>query len=154
MTLDSAVQALALLSTLALGLSAGALVAEAGLLVPMWRAQAPADFLAWYRRNAALLVAFFAPLEIAAVALSALALLANVLHPVGSSVPLGIAFALTLGVLIAFPLYFQKANASFATGSISLERLPDELRRWARWHWARTTLAGIAFAAAAIALRS
>lgn len=152
--LDSAIHALALLSTVALGLSAGALVAEAGVLVPLWRAQRPEEFLAWYRVNAALLAGFFGPLEIAAVALSALALLANWLHPVGATVPLSLAFFLALAVLISFPLYFQKANASFATGSIAPERVADELRRWSRWHQARTAIAIGAFLAGAIALRS
>jgi hypothetical protein len=152
--MELAVGALVLLAAIVLGLTAGALVAEGGVLVPFWRSQRPDAFLAWYREHAALLVGFFGPLEIAAVVLSAAALGANWLHPVVAGTPLLAAAVLSLAVLLAFPLYFQKANASFASGAIEHARLPDELRRWARWHWARTALAIGAFACAAVALRS
>jgi hypothetical protein len=52
----------ALLATIALGLSAGALLAEGAVLVPFWRSLQPESFLAWYRENAALLLRFFGPL--------------------------------------------------------------------------------------------
>lgn len=151
---ELAVDALLLLATIALGLSAGALVAEGGVLVPFWRAQRPEAFLAWYREHAGLLVGFYGPLELAAVGLAAAALAANWLHPVVAAAPLLAATALALGVLVAFPLYFQKANASFASGAIEHARLPDELARWSRWHWARTAFAVGAFVCAAVALRS
>jgi hypothetical protein len=154
MTLDLAVDALALVATGVLGVSAGALVAEGGVLVPFWRAERPEAFLAWYRTHAALLVGFYGPLEIAALVLATAVLAANAFHPTMASAPWWIAVFSSVGVLAAFPLYFQKANASFATGSISHERLPEELRRWSRWHWARTGLALVAFAFAAIALGS
>ena len=38
-----------------------------------------------------------------------------------------------------------------AKGTIELERVPGELRRWARWHWARVVLASAAFLAAILA---
>jgi len=148
------VDVLLLLATVALGLSAGALVAEGGVLVPFWRAQRADAFLAWYREHAALLVGFYGPLEIAALGLTAAAFAANWLHPIVEAAPLLAAALLALAVLIAFPLYFQKANASFASGAIEHARVADELRRWSRWHWARTALAVGAFVCAVIALRS
>lgn len=154
MLMDLVVHALAFLSTVALGLSAGALVAEGGVLVPFWRSERPEAFLAWYREHAALLVGFYGPLEIAAVGLATVALAANWLHPVMAAGPLLGAAVLAIGVLIGFPLYFQKANASFAAGTIELARVPDELRRWSRWHWARTALAVGAFVCAVVAPRS
>jgi hypothetical protein len=154
MLTDLVVHALALLSTVALGLAAGALVAEGGVLVPFWRSERPEAFLAWYRDHAALLVGFYGPLEIAAVGLAATALVANWLHPVMAAGPLLGAAVLAFGVLVAFPLYFQKANISFAAGTIELARVPDELRRWSRWHWARTALALGAFICAVVAPRS
>ena len=54
-----------LLAVLGLGLSAGALLAEAGVLVPFWQAQKPEAFLDWYRENASRLLGFFGPLEAA-----------------------------------------------------------------------------------------
>jgi hypothetical protein len=154
MLTDLVVHALALVATVALGLSAGALVAEGGVLVPVWRSEPPEAFLAWYRDHAALLVGFYGPLEIAAVGLSAAALAANWLHPVMAAGPLLGAAVLAIGVLVAFPLYFQKVNISFATGTIELARIPDELRRWSRWHWARTVLAVGAFVCEVVAPRS
>jgi hypothetical protein len=153
MLMDVAVHALALVATVALGLSAGALVAEGAVLVPFWRSGRPEAFLAWYRDHAALLVGFYGPLEIAAVALAAAALAANWLHPIVAVGPLLGAAVLAFGVLAGFPLYFQRANASFAAGTIELARVPDELRRWSRWHWARTALAVGAFVCAVVAPR-
>ena len=59
---------------------------------------------------------------------------------------------LALLVLAAFPLYFQRANASFATGTIGADAVAGELRRWSAWHRVRTLLALAAFLAAALAL--
>ena len=51
-------------AVVSLGLAAGALLAEAGVLVPYWRAQEPGDFLAGYARHAPVLLRFFGPLEV------------------------------------------------------------------------------------------
>ncbi|MFA9472513.1 MAG: hypothetical protein ACERNK_18240, partial [Deltaproteobacteria bacterium] len=53
------------LGVLLLGLTAGAMLAEAAILVPYWRSLAPADFFDWYAAHASLLVDFYSPLEIA-----------------------------------------------------------------------------------------
>ena len=53
------------LAVVSLGLSAGALLAEASVLVPFWRAQNPEAFLSWYRQHSGLLLRFFGPLEVA-----------------------------------------------------------------------------------------
>jgi len=55
-------------------------------------------------------------------------------------------------VLAAFPIYFQKVNASFAEGTIDPGAVASELRRWAAWHRVRTLLAIGAFLLAALAL--
>ena len=46
------------LAVIALGLMAGALLAEAAILVPFWRALPAASFLKWYREHGALLLRF------------------------------------------------------------------------------------------------
>ena len=61
--------ALTVLTTIALGLSAGALVTEGAVLIPSWRSLQPDRFLAWYREHARLLFKFFGPLEIVAAGL-------------------------------------------------------------------------------------
>jgi hypothetical protein len=59
---------------------------------------------------------------------------------------------LATAVLIAFPLYFQRANASFATHSIAVDQVAAELRAWALWHWGRAVIATASFILAVIAL--
>lgn len=144
--------AVGVLAVLSLGLSAGALLAEAGVLVPFWRSQEPESFLAWYGRHAGLLLRFFGPLEVASgvfvVAATGLAWLGRLPGPWLYTA----ATASFVAVLASFPLYFREANAGFATGEIAAAKVRGELRRWARWHWARTGIAIVAFLLAALAL--
>ena len=144
--------AIGVLAVVSLGLSAGALLAEACVLVPFWRAQKPESFLGWYKQHASLLLRFFGPLEAASgllvVGSATLAWLGLLSAPLLFSASGG----LTIGLLASFPLYFKGANASFAAGSIPAGNVSAELKRWATWHWARTSIAMVAFLLAAIAL--
>lgn len=137
-----------LLATLALGLAAGAVLAEGAVLVPWWRSQPPEAFLAWYAANASRLFDFFGTLEMAAAVLVVLAA-ALVRSP-----PFVAAAALTVGVLAVFPLYFQDVNASFEKATIAPADVAAELGRWAAWHWLRTGMAIAAFAAAVVGIRA
>ena len=144
---------LAVLSTLALGLSAGAMLTEGAVMVPYWRSLPPDAFLRWYAENAARLLAFFGPLEIAA---TVLALAAAVLSGVRRAAGIGllvVAATLALAVLAPFPIYFGDVNASFAAATIAPEQVGEELTRWAAWHWVRTALGLGAFLAALLAVR-
>lgn len=144
--------AVGILAAGSLGLSAGALLAEACILVPMWRSQDPESFLSWYRHHAGLLLEFFGPLEVISgvfvVAATAFAWFGDL---PGFRLLLG-STSLTLAVLASFPLYFKNANASFAAQSIQAAEVSDELARWAKWHWARTGLAILAFLLAILGL--
>jgi len=146
------VSTLLLLATLALGLSAGALVAEAGILVPYWRSLRAQEFLAWYRQHASLLFRFFGSMEVVSTALVVVATVSCWLtgHPGKALVTASAALAFL--VLAAFPIYFQKVNASFAEGTIDPGAVATELRRWSNWHGVRTLLAIGAFLLAALAL--
>lgn len=147
--MEAIVNAVTLLATIALGLTAGALLAEGAILVPFWRSLAPECFLAWYRQHAALLLKFFGPLEVAA-GLVAVAALSWFRQTAGRWL-LGVSALLAVAVLAVFPLYFQRVNASFAAGTIAMDRLAAELRRWSSWHWVRTVLATAAFISAVAA---
>ena len=150
--LEHLVFAVSVLAVIALGLSAGALLAEACVLVPMWRSQEPDSFLAWYRDHAGLLLKFFGSLEVAS---SVLIVAATGFAWFGDlpGFPLLVgATGLTLAVLASFPLYFKKANESFAEHSIQATEVSAELARWATWHWARTGLAILAFLFAVLGL--
>ena len=142
---------LVLLAVAVLGLTAGALLAEGAVLVPFWRSLPPDSFLRWYRENAALLLRFFGPLEVAAPLLAGLAAIASWGSAGSASSLLFASSVLSLLVLGAFPLYFKRVNSSFAEGTIEPDRLEEELRRWAYWHWARVVLAAAAFLAGILA---
>ena len=140
-----------LVAVLVLGTSAGALLAEATVLVPYWRSLEPQAFRDWYEANGALLLRFFGPLEIVALAVPLAALAAA--WSAGGSVRTGLAVAVagSVAVLVTFPLYFKAANESFTDASIDVSALPAELERWAVWHWVRVVLAFAAFAASVVA---
>ena len=136
---------LALASTLATGLSAGALLAEACVLVPMWRRQESAAFLSWYGAHAALLLRFFGPLEVVAAATSAVAAALAVGIGAAGGVLACLAATGNVLVLASFPLYFRNANARFASGDMSAEDVRRSLAAWSAWHWGRTAVAILAF---------
>ena len=140
--------AAALLATVALGLAAGALLAEAAVIIPWWRTL-PADaFLAWYAANTSRLFQFYGTLEMVA---AVLVLVAAVLVRDRYSV---IALVLSLAVLAMFPLYFQRANASFESATVAAAELPAVLARYEAWHWLRTLIGIAAFTAAALGIRA
>ena len=137
------------LAALALGIAAGAMLAEGAVLVPWWRSMPPEAFLRWYAENARRLLEFYGPLEIVGATLT---LLAAVLHAPGRRWFVGAAL-LALAILAAFPIYFRDANASMETGAIGIDRVSGELGRWAAWHWGRTMLGIIALALAIMGVR-
>ena len=141
------------LAAIALGLSAGALLAEGAVLVPFWRSQQPESFLAWYREHAALLLRFFGPLEVVATVIAILAAQLAWISGRGGAYLVIVSALLAVAVLASFPLYFQRANASFAAGTIAVDQVAQELRHWALWHWARTAIATASFILAVLALR-
>jgi hypothetical protein len=130
------------------------LLAEGAVLVPYWRSLESEEFLRWYKQNAARLFRFFGPLEVIAALLAFAAAGAATLHgsPGSGSLWLGAFFA--LAVLAMFPVYFRSVNESFATGAVAPADVPAQLRRWASWHWARTFLGILSFAAALLALQA
>ena len=150
--MNASVHFSSLLAVIALGLMAGALVAEGAILVPFWRSLTPEGFLNWYKQHAALLQNFFGPLEITA---SMLALIAAALSWFNESAGrhlLAASAALSMAVLAVFPLYFRRANTSFRTGGIALECVGKELHRWSIWHWFRTIIAVAGFVTVTAAL--
>ena len=141
------------LATIALGLAAGAMLAEAGVLVPWWRFLPPEAFLIWYAENASRLLGFYGPLEVIATAL-ALGAAALAGHHRGGGPGFVIAAVLAFAILLMFPLYFQRVNASFADGSVGADGVSAALAQWAGWHWARTAIGIVAFVAALLGARA
>ena len=141
------------LAAAALGIFAGAMLTEAGVLVPYWRSLAPAEFLRWYSANAQRLFAYFSPVTSVSAVLAILAAVASLWqgHP-------GRWYALTAAVLAvlivaSFFVYFEHANASFAASTIAVDAVPAELARWSVWHNTRTAFSLVALAASLLAIR-
>lgn len=141
-----------IVAMMTLSIMTGALLAEGAILVPFWRRSTSDAFLTWYQKYAALLQNFFAPLEIAATGATLLAAAVAWMNQDPARWPLSLAALLSLAVLAVFPLYFQRANASFKNATIAVERVPHELRIWSQWHWFRTVLSFAACCACAVSL--
>jgi len=126
------------LAVAAIGVYAGAMLTERGVLVPWWRSLPPAEFLGWYPANYARLNRFFGTLTVVAL----VAALADAAVAGGGPV-LGAAAAMVTCVAM-LPVYFAAANARFAAGTIAAAEVPAALTRWARWHDLRTALSLVA----------
>lgn len=141
-------------SALSLGLFAGAMLTEGLVLVPYWRSLPAAQFFSWYGAEGPRLLGFFGPLTW----LAGLTALASALVALWTRAPGRGASTLAAGLMLAavatFFLYFERANASFSTGSLDPAALSRELARWAHWHHARTGLGAGALIAALVALRA
>jgi hypothetical protein len=148
---DSVASLFTVLAAIALGLSAGALLAEGAVLVPFWRSLPPLSFLEWYRQHGPLLLRFFGPLEVIAALFAIGAAAISWVDDAAGSDLLAVCAVLAILVLVAFPLYFRRVNESFTTGSIGVDRVSAGLNEWSRWHWLRTIVATGAFVAAVAA---
>jgi hypothetical protein len=141
------------LSMACLGVFLGAMLTEGCVLVPYWRSLAPADFFAWYAANDRRLLGFFGPLTSVTAVLAIAAAIASIWQGHSGRWPALVAALLAVAVVSTFFIYFERANLSFSSASISATDLPAELRRWATWHSMRTVLSAVAFAAALLAVR-
>lgn len=150
--MNSAATVCGYLAAIVVGLSCGAMLTGAVVMVPFWRALPANEFLAWFAANAQRMQFFFGPLQVGAILFTiASTVLFGVAHRSGTVV-FGVASVLAVAVLLTFPLYFRAANASFVDGSIPLDQVSAELARWAAWQWARTALGLAAFCMAVFAV--
>jgi hypothetical protein len=135
-----------------LGVFAGAMLTEGMVLVPYWRSLSPAAFFAWYAANDRRLLRFFGQLTSATalivVAAAVVALWTG--HPGARHA--ATSAALMIAVVASFPLYFKRANESFAAASIAPAAVAAELARWSAWHWVRTAASFVALSSAMAAL--
>jgi hypothetical protein len=145
-------EAMSFLSAAGIALFVGALLTEAMVLVPMWRTLQPQEFFSLHAAHAHRLYTFFAPLTASATLLAVGSAITSVATDRPQSVASVVSAVLALIILSTYPLYFQRANASFAAASIPHEDLSAELARWASWHWFRTVVGLVALASALLAL--
>jgi hypothetical protein len=140
------------LSAASLGLFAGAMLTEGGVLVPYWRSLEATEFFAWYGRNGHRLHGFFSPLTIVSALLAIAAASVSFWEGYSGRWLALLAAVISLSVVSMFFLYFQGANASFTAASLDTNKVPAELARWSMWNWWRTGLSFVAFAVAMLSL--
>ena len=114
-------------TVLILGLSAGAMWAEAVVLVDAWRSVPAVDFLEWYGRHHTKLVAFYSPLQIAATLLAVSLPVVLRLDQGRWSVAAIAAGLFGLAVIALFFIFFKAANAEFLSDDPELAVLIPEL---------------------------
>ena len=137
-----------------LGVFAGAMLTEAGVLVPYyWRSLEATEFYEWYGANARRLVGFFGPLTWLGGVSALVGALLSLWTRHASAPAATVAAALTLAIVATFPIYFKRANASFVSGTNDAVGLREELGRWAAWHRVRTALSLGGLVAAIVASR-
>ena len=134
-----------ILTCLTLGLLIGSLLTEATILVPYWRTMDPEVFLDLHHTLGPKLMAYFAPLTIIATILPLITALLPIVF--GKQLPWlpFVTVFLTQSMLLIYFGYFKGANESFKTGDVGVERLADELSKWAKWHWLRVVVGFVAF---------
>jgi hypothetical protein len=148
---DRLTDAFSLLALVALGLTAGAMLAEATILVPYWQSLSAEQFFNWYQNNAELLVDFYSPLEITSAILSLIAAILNVVSRRSAWLWV-LAAMMSLVVIGLFFVYFKDANAGFANRTVVQQELPAALVTWGAWQWTRVAFGVGAFVAATVAV--
>ncbi len=148
--LNLASRGLAFIAALALGISAGASLAEQTLLVPFWQSLSPIEFLEWYQNNKARLVAFYSPLQIWSAVLALVACVVSFVAgaPGKQKMLLLAATLFAILVLATFFAFFKDANAALAAGVMEPAELREALEVWGGWQWGRIVLGTIAFGCA------
>lgn len=145
------IEAIAILTTVVLGLFAGSMLTEALLLVPFFRSLSFDEFNRLHTEFGPRLFRYYAPLTVAATTLPVLSALAiGWAHP--NLWPIASAPAvLALLILATYALYFRAANEAFAQKRLDQPQLKKELTRWATVHLFRTALALTSFIASLFA---
>ena len=141
-----------LLSTGAIGLLVGALLAEGAIFIPYWRSLPSNTFYSLHKEYGPRLYRFFAPLTIAPSILSLSAAGSCTGTADAGRWPTLIACLFFIGVLVTYGGYFKRANARLATATLCASELAQELARWESWHWKRVVVGVLAFVAALLGL--
>jgi hypothetical protein len=135
-----------------MGISAGASLAEAAVMVPFWKEMGSGEFYDWYSANHVRLVDFYSPLQILSAVGAVLAYIWLLLKRESGKWPMLFALLSNLAVLVLFFVYFKDSNAAFTERTIPADQLPTALAEWGRWQWARVSIATLAFVAALFAI--
>ncbi len=140
------------LAVIALGISAGASLAEEVLLVPFWQSMSPIDFYKWYAANESRLVAFYSPLQIWSTVIALLGFISLSVKRERNQWMMLVATILSIAVLATYFIYFKNANATFLAQTMNAEQLQMSIQTWGNWQWIRIALQIGAFCSAVYAI--
>ena len=144
---------LLILTCLVLGLLAGGMLVIGIALVSFWKSLSPSDFQAWFAAHAHLVGRLMIPLGVGAIAVAGATVVACWQGAATARRWLLIVAVATMGVMATYPLFFAATNAAFVRGGLADAAARSLLDRWATWHWIRTGLGVVGFAAALRALQ-
>lgn len=111
--------------------AAGALLSQT-VIVPLWQAMPPAEFLRQFDESGPVTGATIFPFEI--VSMVTLAVLAF------RRLVWAFAALAMLGTLILLPAYFVSADLSLLRPGFPPDAVAGALAVWSRWNWLRTAL--------------
>ncbi|WP_026197843.1 DUF1772 domain-containing protein [Sciscionella marina] len=108
--------------------------------VPTWRAMEPTTFLKRFVTSGPATGAILFPVEAAAVALLGATTYTVTRQRLPGRLAWGAATASMTATVILLPVYFGRANTALLDPAFPPSNVADELSRWSKWNWVRTTL--------------
>lgn len=148
------VKIIGLITVMVLGLTAGAMLTEAVIIVPFWLSLSPKDFFDWYAKNQAALVNYYSPLEIWSTILSLVTSILLITTKQKGKWSMVIATVLSILVIATFFIFFKEANSAFNARSIEDAKFILAVTTWGNWQWLRVGLGVGAFFFALVSIMS
>ncbi len=140
------------ISVAMLGLTAGAMLTEAVIIVPFWQKLTPSEFFAWYTKNQAALVRFYSPLEILSAVLPLISSILFFIIKNDGKWLMATSTLLSLCVLATFFIFFKNANAVFNARAMDRDKFSLAIKTWGNWQWIRVGLGVGAFCCGILAI--
>ena len=148
------VSAILVFSVLTFGLLTGAMLLIGVSIVGFWKSLTPSDFVSWFASHSSRLGVIMVPLGTITLLLSLAAVVVSWRSRLKQRQWAMIAALCAVCVMVSYPVFFAEANATFVAGGLSDSDVRALLDKWAVWHWGRTLLGLVGFAAATLALQS
>ncbi len=142
------------ITVLVLGVTAGAMLTEAAIIVPFWLSLSPLEFFDWYAKNQATLVNYYSPLEIWSTILTLVTSILMFVTKQEGKWSMVASTVFSIFVILTFFVFFKDANAAFNARSIAYHKLSLAITTWGNWQWFRVGLGMAAFIFALISIQS
>lgn len=134
-----------LITVLVLGLTAGAMLTEAVIIVPFWLSLSPLEFFDWYAKNQSALVNYYSPLEIWSTIFSLITSILLLITKQKGKWSMLLATVFSILVIATFFIFFKEANSAFNTRSIEDAKFLLAITTWGNWQWLRVGFGVAAF---------